>query len=414
MARGGERRVPAPEVADVVEAVMATRESRRRLVYVGDDGDLYQSQDGHSSDRLTWGWHSGKGEGRLEYVWPSYSPDGSMVACFGVAPGRSPEAGLYAVTDDGVKMHELWRMTGAAPICESWSPDSRQIALLLQDETGLRLELADVDRPGRSFPLDRGSPLFWAWSPRERFIAVHAGGSLTVSDAARLSIFATDDGCREIARLAPGEFRSPAWSPDGRRLAYVDASDPRREYLSFYRLDDGVTELVCPVEGHCALSWSPDGRFLAYSEALGETPHLFTGVTLVDARTGRTEVVGTENIVGFLWSPCSQRLVLVGFADDGSMEWSVLDVRGTLERLSPRFYPSRELIYYCWFFDQLGPSHPLVSPDGTTLAFAGMLAEEGLRPGRRDSSVYLVPMEADAKPRRLAGGHFACWDGATR
>ncbi len=393
---------------------MAKRTQSRRLVYVGEDGDLYQSSDARSSQRLTWGWNGTEEASRLEYVWPSYSPDGSLVACFGVRAGNEPEAGLYAVAEDGVAMHELWRMSGAAPICESWSPDSRRIALLLQDDAGLRLELADVTRPGETRVLDTGSPVFWSWSPAGRFLAVHTGGSLTVSEDARLSIFSTDDDCEGRVRLAPGEFRTPAWAPDGKRVAYVDASDSRREYLSFYRVEDGVTEVVCSVEGHCALLWSPDGRYLAFSEALGETPHLFTGVTLVEARTGRTEVVGTENIVGFFWSPCSRRLILVGFSDGGSMQWSVLDVTGSTRRLTPRFYPSQELIYYCWFFDQLAPSHPLVSPDGQTLAFAGVLAGEDDDGPRRESSVYLVPIESASLPRKLASGHFACWDGRTR
>jgi hypothetical protein len=68
-----------------------------RLVYVGHDGDLYQSGPGNASQRLTWGWAGADRRGRLYYVWPSYSPDGALVACFGVRPGPSPEAGLYAV-----------------------------------------------------------------------------------------------------------------------------------------------------------------------------------------------------------------------------------------------------------------------------------------------------------------------------
>ena len=47
-----------------------------RLVYVGDDGDLYQAGLERSPKRLTWGWAADH-RGRLYYVWPSYSPDGA-------------------------------------------------------------------------------------------------------------------------------------------------------------------------------------------------------------------------------------------------------------------------------------------------------------------------------------------------
>ncbi len=395
---------------------MRNRVRSGRLVYVGEDGDLYQSDEQRGLRRLTWGWKdSGDDDRRLEYVWPSYSPDGSLVACFGVRPGESPEAGLYAVADDGVAMHELWRMAGAAPVCESWSPDSGQIALLLQEEEGSRLELADVRDPGRTTTLDRGAPVFWSWSPAAGYIAVHTGGSRTLSEDARLSVFATEDGCREVVRLTPGEFRTPAWSPDGTRVAYVDASNERKEYLSFYRVADGVSEIVCPVEGHCAMLWSPDGRYLAFSEALGETPYLFTGVTLVDTRTGRSEVVGDESVVAFLWSPCSNRLLLMAFSEDGGMQWSTLDVGGGRTTVTPRFFPSRELVYFCWFFDQFAPSHPLVSPDGRMLAFTGSLPDsERDESGQFESSVYLASLTGDGPLRKLAPGHFACWDGGGR
>jgi TolB protein len=385
-----------------------------RLVYVGHDGDLYQAGPGNDSRRLTWGWAGSDRRSRLYYVWPSYSPDGALVACFGVRPGPSPEAGLYAVTQDGVAMHEIWRMNGAAPICESWSPDSRRIALLLQGDDGLRLEIADIANPGASVPLDSGSPLFWSWCPTQPLLAVHTGGSRSVYEDARLTIFRTEGRPEEVARLSPGEFRTPAWSPDGMRMAYVDASSSGREFLAIYRVADGVSEIVRAVDGHSAILWSPDGAYLAVSEALGETPHMFTGVGLVDVRTGRSEVVSEDNVVAFFWSPCGTKLVSISFSEDGGMQWSVFDVSGWRRTLAARFYPSRELVYFCWFFDQFASSHPLISPDGRSVAFAGHLADERGKPIAGESSVYLIPIDDDRPAERLASGHFACWDARVR
>jgi WD40 repeat protein len=367
-----------------------------------------------ATQRLTWGWEAGDTGDRLYYVWPSYSPDGSLVACFGVRPGDSPEAGLYAVYEDGVAMHEIWKRPGAAPICESWSQDSSRIALLLQGDEGLRLDVADVRSPGTTLEIEQGSPLFWSWSPTQNLIAVHSGGSRSVCDDARLKIFDAENDCEEVGSLAPGEFRTPSWSPDGKRLAYVDASDERVERLALYRVDDRVSEIVTTVDGHSAMLWSPDGRYLAISQALGETPHVFTGVSLVDVRTGRTEVISDDSLVSFFWSPCSRKLIAMSFDDHTGMQWSVFDVQGMRRTVGDRFYPSRELVYFCWFFDQFAGSHPLISPDGNSLTFAGHMAESGKKYLDEDSGVFLLSLDDETPPERIAGGHFACWDAQLR
>ena len=179
-------------------------------------------------------------------------------------------------------------------------------------------------------------------------------------------------------------------------------------------MEDGVSEIVSPVEGHSALLWSPDGRYLAISHALGETPHVFTGVSVVDVRTGRTEVVNDNSVVSFFWSPCSKKLLSIAFNDDGGMEWSVFDVAGMRRSLRSRFYPSRELVYFCWFFDQFASSHPLISPDGSTVAFAGHVTDDEGKWTGGESGIYLMSLSDERPARRLADGHFACWDARLR
>ena len=97
--------------------------------------------------------------------------------------------------------------------------------------------------------------------------------------------------------------------------------------------------------------------------------------------SGAVRTLEDSEVVSFFWAPDSQRLVTMAFDSDAGMCWSVLDVESARKhRLGSNFYPSRELVYFSWFFDQFAVSHPPISADGTRLVFAGHMGIEGGAP----------------------------------
>ncbi len=99
---------------------------------------------------------------------------------------------------------------------------------------------------------------------------------------------------------------SPAWAPDGRRLAYVSFATGRSNII-VQDLFTGQTEVVSSSRGiNGAPAWSPDGRRLAVALSRGGSPDVW----VIDVDSGRHEQlthhwsISTEPA----WSPDGERI----------------------------------------------------------------------------------------------------------
>jgi acylaminoacyl-peptidase len=104
-------------------------------------------------------------------------------------------------------------------------------------------------------------------SPDGRRIAYVRRSFDIMSDRARSNIWIVDVATGEHRPLLSGaaSFSSPRWSADGKRLAYVSASEGSAQiYIRW--MDTGATARVTNVsQGPSGLSWSPDGKQLAFA-----------------------------------------------------------------------------------------------------------------------------------------------------
>src|SRR5919204_6945716 len=186
---------------------------------------------------------------------PRWSPDGTQLAFTSNRGGEKEKAQIYVLPFAGgeaLKLTDLKEDAGEL----AWSPDGTLIAFSsrVRDEA-YEEEDEHKRRPRRftrlHYKLDN---VGWTGDRRQHLFVVAADGS---------------SGVRQLTR---GDFEdsSPAWSPDGKRLAFVSARDDDwdvRLASDVYVVDaDGSDEpaKLTSSEGECdSVVWSPDGAQLA-------------------------------------------------------------------------------------------------------------------------------------------------------
>lgn len=182
-------------------------------------------------------------------------------------------------------------------------------------EAGGELHVYDV-AGGRETKIDITVPTDGLWDRPGR---VAAGGLIEDFDlspkgeralfSARGDVFTApiEDGpTRNITKTSGTHDRAAAWSPDGKRIAFIsDLSGEEELYLA---PQDGSGKPSQLTTGHAARLyrpvWAPDGKRIAFSDKEGR---IFV-VTVDDGKS--VEVANERNgeVFDYAWSPCGQWL----------------------------------------------------------------------------------------------------------
>ena len=304
-------------------------------------------------------------------AWTLAGRGGAQLHLTGLAPAGAAQDGAW---DRVLSPDTIADTTNSKPgLCVAgwpvWSPDGKQLAFL-----------SNCDQKGSS------------WEATEQY-----------------QIFTWTTATNAVRQLTHvhGEITSPAWSPDGRSIAFLFVENATRSA--------GATSAMKPWAG-----------------VIGEDGMEIQRVYGVDVSSGLGAWISADtklHIYEFSWSPDSNQIIYVAATPPGENNWWVarLFVQhvGTINCIGdspcaglwlpngiPKVIVDTQKIS--------GPLHglqiavPRFSPDGKQIAFiGGLMSDQGSTGG----DIYLIPATGgepkDITPNRAASAAYIAWLGPT-
>ena len=196
---------------------------------------------------------------------PSFSPDGSRLA-FDWDGGEGANLDIY-VKQVGVGSPLRLTRHPANDICPIWSPDGRYIAFVRLGSPNHELMMIPaLGGPERSL-CALGTNLHYAsWSPDSTRLALTP--LLNDPNANRIALLSIETGeVRPVTTPPPNTSDiQPAFSPDGRYLAFVRSPTPAIYDVYVTPLDGGREKRLSANNSFIdGLAWTADGREIVYS-----------------------------------------------------------------------------------------------------------------------------------------------------
>src|SRR5229473_3476573 len=262
---------------------------------------------------------------------PRWSPDGKYLAF--LSARNEGKTQIWLLNRSG---GEAQRLTDTPQDVDNfvWSPDSTRLVVILRDPSEEELAAAktkDKEKEGAD-DKDKKPKTKKPWVIDRLQFKVDEVGYL---DRRRTHLYVLDLATKSLTQVTSGDYNDahPAWSPDSNLVAFASnrsKPDPDRTYntdiwvVAANNSDKGaqLTQVTTNPGDDSHPAWSPDGKLIAYTTQLD--PHLFEYAThhvAVSPATGGPARVLTQSFDRNASEP--------RFSPDGNSVYFIADDDGT-------------------------------------------------------------------------------------
>ena len=225
---------------------------------------------------------------------------------------------------------------------------STRIAYVVKRGTRYELQIADADGAGAQTALASFEPIISpAWSPDGKRLAY-------VSFEAKkpvIYVHTITDGRRQVAANFKGSNSAPAWSPDGSKLAVTLSREGGSQLFLMNPDGSGLRRLTSSSAIDTEPRFSPDGQFIYFTSDRGGSPQVYR-MPASGGDPQRITFEGSYNVTPRI-SPDGKTLAYIT-RNEGKFQVALLDLSNRQTTIltdsdrdeSPSFSPNGRMILH--------------------------------------------------------------------